>query len=117
MKPEIKEKWIAALISGDYKQTKFRLRDQSGFCCMGVLCDLYLKENDDSWELSCSGSYSVLDESEIIPTAVAEWAGMEDKNPWIMIDSELSKVTSLSGLNDDEEFKFPEIAQYIAEQL
>lgn len=38
MIPEIKAKWIAALRSGKYQQTKGVLKDHGGFCCLGVLC-------------------------------------------------------------------------------
>ena len=37
---ELKKKWIEALRSGKYKQTKGRLHDDNGFCCYGVLCDI-----------------------------------------------------------------------------
>lgn len=43
------QKWLTALRSGDYKQTIGQLRSvdpvagaaASGFCCLGVLCDVY----------------------------------------------------------------------------
>lgn len=35
----IKE-WIVALRSGNYKQTMGTLRDDVGYCCLGVLCDI-----------------------------------------------------------------------------
>lgn len=41
LKPEIKQKWIKALRSGEYQQTKGRLKRDDGFCCLGVLCDVY----------------------------------------------------------------------------
>ena len=44
MKQEIKEKWVSALRSGEYKQGKEGLRIYNEFCCLGVLCDLYIKE-------------------------------------------------------------------------
>lgn len=41
MNKEIKDRWIAALRSGDYKQGKDQLRNfDNRFCCLGVLCDL-----------------------------------------------------------------------------
>lgn len=40
MDKELKEKWIAALRSGDYCQTKGKLIDEQGYCCLGVLCDV-----------------------------------------------------------------------------
>lgn len=40
MNPEIKAKWIEALRSGKYQQTAGTLRNNDGFCCLGVLCDV-----------------------------------------------------------------------------
>ena len=40
MNPEIKARWVAALRSGKYKQTKGFLRCDESFCCLGVLCDV-----------------------------------------------------------------------------
>jgi hypothetical protein len=47
MKKELKEKWIEALLSGKYAQTSGTLRrtesggnGQTGFCCLGVFCDI-----------------------------------------------------------------------------
>ena len=41
MNKELKDKWIAALRSGKYKQAKKRLRTgEDSFCCLGVLCDV-----------------------------------------------------------------------------
>lgn len=41
MHPDIKAAWVAALRSGRYPQGMGGLRTRSGFCCLGVLCDLY----------------------------------------------------------------------------
>lgn len=41
MDKELKEKWVAALRSGKYKQGRMVLRDgNNNYCCLGVLCDL-----------------------------------------------------------------------------
>lgn len=45
MDQELKDRWVAALRSGEYKQEYGRLRSLSEtgdtyFCCLGVLCDL-----------------------------------------------------------------------------
>lgn len=37
---DFKEKWLTALRSGDYSQTRQNLRDTSGFCCLGVGYDV-----------------------------------------------------------------------------
>lgn len=49
MVPEIKERWVAALRSGDYRQTKGALRDSDGFCCLGVLCEITKEETGLEW--------------------------------------------------------------------
>ena len=50
MNPEVKQKWIDALRSGKYEQGSEKLRSVSGYCCLGVLCDLYAQEHDTQWE-------------------------------------------------------------------
>lgn len=47
--------WLAALRSGEYRQAPGALQadDTSGFCCLGVLCDLAVKrhpELDMRWD-------------------------------------------------------------------
>lgn len=54
--PEFKEKWLIALRSGDYQQTKGWLRksgERDGFCCLGVACDIL-----DSGLWIIGGNYS-----------------------------------------------------------
>lgn len=45
MKNPLKRKsvklWLKALRSGLYKQTIYTLRDNNGFCCLGVACEVY----------------------------------------------------------------------------
>lgn len=38
MDAKLKADWVAALRSGEYRQTKHQLQDSGGFCCLGVLC-------------------------------------------------------------------------------
>jgi hypothetical protein len=41
MKKAIKENWLAALRSGEYKKGKSYLRKKDNtYCCLGVLCDI-----------------------------------------------------------------------------
>lgn len=39
------KKWMKALRSGKYKQIKERLQSQYGYCCLGVACELFIKES------------------------------------------------------------------------
>ena len=38
-------KWTNALRSGEFKQTKNRLQDENGYCCLGVACKLFIPKN------------------------------------------------------------------------
>jgi len=44
MHPDIKTRWLDALRSGTYHQTRTRLRQGKRYCVFGVLCDLSLQE-------------------------------------------------------------------------
>jgi hypothetical protein len=77
MNPEIKEKWIEALQSGEYKQGQNSLKTDDGFCCLGVLCDIYAKEMNVPWEANCAKSYYYMKgEAEFLPHLVQLWAGL-----------------------------------------
>ena len=120
MKPEIKKKWVAALRSGKYNQTKDHLRDENGYCCLGVLCEIAAKEGVCKLELKemLGSSYIVHqydDASLTLPSKVIEWAGLESSNPIITRTS--GEDSSLSGLNDELGYNFNQIADIIEEQL
>ena len=44
MNKEVKKKWVDALRSGEYAQGRSSLRDHDEYCCLGVLCELAVKE-------------------------------------------------------------------------
>lgn len=39
-------KWITALRSGKYNQTRSTLQDSKGYCCLGVACDLFIPKSE-----------------------------------------------------------------------
>ncbi len=103
----IKNKWIEALKSGEYKQGTGRLRKTDNrYCCLGVLCDVYAKTLNKEWRkandfyFSFDGSYSSLS-----PT-VEKWAGIN-----------VVKQSELIHLNDDERLTFDQIADHIEEKF
>lgn len=49
---EAEQKLIDALRSGKYAQTSGVLRDSRGYCCLGVVCDVY---NPNRWNLPLDG--------------------------------------------------------------
>lgn len=111
------EKWVEALESGEYEQTTGALQDNHGFCCLGVLCDVAIREGlevevksycDCGDELCDSISY---DEAvEVLPSSVQEWAGLTSCDPSVGVDGD--GKDSLAELNDAG-LSFPDIADLI----
>ena len=118
MKKKIKEQWIQALRSGEYSQTAGCLHSENGFCCLGVLTDLYLKEFDEDWNAGDPSdevlSYHIDGEYNYLPEHVKIWAGLDSESPIIVMQD--GKEDALANLNDSET-TFEEIAQIIEEQL
>lgn len=124
MKPEYKQRWIDALISGDYAQGKKCLKEENTYCCLGVLCDLVKDEVEASWESDDKFRCGLLHYDSILPSKVMELVGLEDNNPVIekleyvpddYKNNGVKKIT-LAELNDGgKDFKY--IAEVIKECL
>lgn len=129
MNADVKAQWVAALRSGDYQQTQGKLgRVEAvddgevsfpvGFCCLGVLCDLAVKEGVISGPTELEGVLrypdGVWSESSILPADVMRWAGLDGRNPDVRTaeDGELG----LASVNDAGS-TFDQIAALIEEQL
>lgn len=139
MNPQVKVKWLQALRSGDYRQGKYRLKGEGGsFCCLGVLCDVYSKDDEGKgqWEwkgLEDGGWRFVTDDLEleevsldwgetVLPPLVAEWAGLEDVSPRVFVASRTSHLKTrqeyaLADLNDGGCENFDSIADLIESEL
>lgn len=122
MNKKVKAKWLEALRSGKYKQTKSMLMNPTtnGHCCLGVLCDLYAKEVGGSFDEN--GQFhdnkgNVGDGTP--PDDVVKWAKLPDENPSVKGKySKLGSVIdiSLAELNDDGR-RFSTIANIIEKEL
>jgi len=115
MNPEIKKRWIEALNSDEYKQTKMFLKDSTGFCCLGVLTDLYIKDHNQEWNLDEYGKYSFQLEGGVLHTYVVNWSGLNYDDPYYH-DSNTDDDIYLSVLNDSGR-SFKQIAQVIEENF
>lgn len=115
------KKWVAALRSGKYSQTKsylHALEDNevdvpAGYCCLGVACDLYQDEvgnlettiEDEGWvRYNASGAH--------LPIEVVDWLGLTDSHGNFVNFEEDKVWSSLVSMNDNG-CTFAEIADKI----
>lgn len=96
---KVRKVWAKALLSGKYRQTQNALKDRDGFCCLGVLCDLYRKEVDGTWKKDEDGDWTFLKAHGTPPDAVQKWAGLTN-----------TQMTRFVNMNDNLGLRFPVIA-------
>jgi hypothetical protein len=111
--------FVAALLSDEYEQGRYRLTTIEGdsvrHCCLGVACEVALK-NGVRMEIDvvpAPGHPGVTKrvyngESLFLPVAVREWLGVDNDN--LMIQG-----FSASTLNDDSHWTFEQIAEGIVQ--
>jgi hypothetical protein len=94
VKKKIANMWITALRSGEYTQGYRALcrvdhnNNSKSYCCLGVLCDLYQKNQTKNKKKKLSvkpettGSTVIAFDSNsgVLPQAVQNWAGMSSFN-------------------------------------
>src|ERR1022692_3350099 len=97
MKREIKLRWIKALESGRYKQTTGCLKDDSGYCCLGVLCNVL---NRGRWDKDDENSYK--GQSGGLPSEIKDLCNITN-----------DQESSLVHLNNDDQADFKNIAKWI----
>ena len=95
MNGDLKQKWISALRSGEYKQARLCLFNGEGYCCLGVLCKIAGRE---------------------VPMHSMDPADdVKEKNEYFWIDSIIGEGhrCNLVIKNDEMQRTFAEIADYI----
>ncbi len=107
MNANLKAKWVEALRSGKYQQTKGRLRGDGGFCCLGVLCDI---SGAGGWLIQGGKQMFVMNDSQhrtgkYLPKLLRQRAGIEENDDSPLMD-----------MNDGGS-PFIEIADYIEKYL
>ena len=118
MNKDVKALWLDALRGGEYVQGQGALRqgfadiDESFYCCLGVLCDLYAKsvENSPAWTSGDGYGSRFGGRESYPPYFVLEWAGLDsEEGAYTRNDGGWS---SLAELNDRGR-TFEEIASII----
>jgi hypothetical protein len=120
MNAEVKELWLKELRNPERKQARGALRKPDGECCLGVLCDIAVKNNvipEPKFDGGMGVYYFDNDgygpEGGVLPVVVQRWAGVDSSLPGVHRDGILF---GLAGLNDGGA-TFAEIADLIEEQL
>lgn len=110
MNSEPKQLWLAALRSGNFPQAQGRLKTTSGYCCLGVLCEISglghwtaINGGDHDPDFKLDGTDSW--EETMPPDEVQQWAGISH-----------ATADKLATMNDDGA-PFKEIATYIEQNL
>jgi hypothetical protein len=100
-KKEVVALWIKALRSGEYQQTQGCLRDQHGFCCMGVVSDLAARDGGMPWvEPNVpDGDYIYRGMTDFLPPTIAKFLNLSKLQQKILAE-----------MNDQAEFSFAQIA-------
>jgi hypothetical protein len=112
MNQEIKAKWVAALRSGEYVQGQRYLNGPDGFCCLGVLCDLYGKETGEKWFDEGGDGKRMLDGWTVPPLQVQKWADLGSDLGYTGVETPATDSVSLVDLNDSG-LPFSQIADII----
>lgn len=128
-------KWVAALRSGEYEQGTGFLNKNGKYCCLGVACDLAVKDGVGIEVSACTESHR---EGVTLyggfhgymPAAVDEWLGSiatvagfsTDELDIVIGKTDDGWELAASSANDDEEWDFNRIAdaiekKYLAEEL
>jgi len=110
MKAELKRKWIKALRSKRYRQTKGMLHRiqtvrhrEHGFCCLGVLCRVMgIEEKTERG--SERGTFDGV--GGVLSTQLQVKAELEEE-----------KMNRLVALNDEEGYSFSQIASWILKNI
>lgn len=129
--------WVDALKSGNYEQSDGSLKNDRGYCCLGVACEVYIAAEDKLTTDARFENHTFFDastddkgETAMLPLSVMKWLGFESNDPCVdyiqdEYDEDLEEFTgekvenndSLSCLNDDKNFDFHQIAEVLKENF
>lgn len=81
MNPAIRDRWVAALRSGQYPQAFNNLRTDDGFCCYGVLCELAVQDGviPPPEREPSTATYAYGNAASLLPPPVKAWAEIQFK--------------------------------------
>lgn len=121
MNKEVKQLWVKALRSTEFKQGRSKLKSGDAFCCSGVLTELYRVSSENSgidWERGESFG----GRARTLCPQVMNWAGITNTQMFTVHNALISKYPGtkpfmlLPDLNDAG-VSFEDLASLIEAQL
>lgn len=107
MKPRLTKRWIKALRSGEYKQGQCYLKKEDKYCCLGVLIEVV--NGPEIFEPFKDYLFQVIKGT---PNCCSLPQDIINK---IEISYEI--VSNLINMNDNLNYSFDQIANYLEEEL
>jgi hypothetical protein len=127
MHDTIKKKWADALRSGEYERTTGAMRTESGFCPLGVLCDVVKEEVGGTWQKWSTKTYEFLPHDqttdaamEVLPNTVRDYVGLDSRIPELSVPDATQERTlqrRVDFINDNDVADWETLADLIEEQL
>lgn len=115
MNKELRDKWVAALRSGEYPQTRGALRRVApyenrlaGYCCLGVLCDVI---HPGGWGSEADPYSNALGFRHTLADGMTSY-GFLPHSLRVELGISIDTESTLTHLNDDGK-TFAEIADFI----
>lgn len=110
MKRSLRDAWVAALRSGEYKQGQHGLRSGDYHCCLGVLCEIH---PNVTGKPDAEGTYFYSIEGDPNEYCTTLPRTLSNNEGLLLSDIQ----SSLINLNDNQAKDFNEIADWIEENV
>jgi len=117
-----RQQWANALKSGLYKQIRGSLRDDKGYCCLGVACEIYKQNTGHGKWVNDSEYSSTIEDFSVggdegggsLPYKVEQYFGLTNEVGALEHNyKSTEQPLSLATANDSYRYSFKEIASLI----
>ena len=112
---EYRAKWLEALRSGNYEQSRTTLQDDNGFCCLGVLIACHDHNTHGDY---VPGTGKTFDEGEELSPAGKDYFGLKHDQATILMHMNDGTGQNIKGVSTpSKDHSFAEIADWIEMNL
>jgi hypothetical protein len=107
--------WMDALRSEEFVKSTGDLRNDRGYCCLGVACEVAARNGIiEPAYYEADGSWSYGGEHALLPEAVARWLGLPEMDGNVFLgEMRMLEYDGITEVNDKTETTFPQIADLL----